>query len=319
MEPLNQNTRKTFIGRFVGVYAFSLVFPILGVWMLLRVPDSVSDSERDRYKQIVETQRPLVTDTDTLGSLVKRLIRYDGTYSSASDAMARAEAQTQLVSLESQINALMAHIKAIDIKADDEHNKALSAGIASLSEGLVTYRQTIAELRRTLTEKGIDMQMVNDLRNQVNMKDLEIRGLERQVAAAPRGGGGGGAGGADPTARELQAKLNIAQRNLDDCLKKGGGSSSGEADPNVVAQLRRKLQVCEDALKEKINYTEWESYAEGVGYLQLIKKGDLRKNEKQGYYDQAKQIFDGLQLSTANAEMRTKATARMGELRRINL
>lgn len=319
MEPLNQNTRKTFIGRFVGVYAFSLVFPMLGVWMLLRIPGSVSDSERNRYKQIVETQRPLVTDTDTLGSLVRRLIRYDGTYSSASDAMARAEAQTQLVSLESQINGLMAHIKAIDIKADDEHNKALSAGIASLSEGLVTYRQTITELRRTLAEKGIDMQMVNDLRNQVNMKDLEIRGLERQVAASPRGGGGGGGGGADPTARELQAKLNIAQRNLDDCLKKGGSGSSGGADPNILAQLKSKMKDCEDALKEKINYTEWESYAEGVGYLQLIKKGDLRKNEKQGYYDQAKQIFDGLQLSTANAEMRTKATARMGELRRINL
>lgn len=319
MEPLNQTTRKTFIGRFVGVYAFSLVFPMLGVWMLLRVPGGVSDSERNRYKQIVETQRPLVTDTDTLGSLVRRLIRYDGTYSSASDAMARAEAQTQLVSLESQINGLMAHIKTVDIKADDEHNKALSAGIASLSEGLVTYRQTIAELRRTLSEKGIDMQIVNDLRNQVNMKDLEIRGLERQVAAAPRGGGGGGGGGADPTARELQAKLNIAQRNLDDCLKKGGGSGGGGADPNVLAQLKSKLQECERDLAEKINYTEWERYAEGVGYLQLIKKGDLRKNDKQGYYDQAKQIFDGLQLSTANSEMRTKATARMGELRRINL
>ncbi len=317
MEPLNKGTRKTFIGRFVGLYAFSLVFPILGVWMLMRVPDSVSDSERNRYKQIVETQRPLVTDTDTLGNLVKRLIRYDGTYSSASDAMARAEAQTQLVSLESQINGLMAHIKAIDIEADDEHNKALSTGIASLSEGLVTYRQTITELRRTLAEKGIDMQMVNDLRNQVNLKDLEIRGLERQVAAAPRGGGGGG-GGADPTARELQAKLNIAQRNLDNCLKKGD-SGGGGADPAALAQLKKELKNCEDALKEKINYTEWESYAEGVGYLQLIKNGDLRKNEKQGYYDQAKQIFDGLQLSTANTEMRTKATARMGELRRLGL
>ncbi|GHB52032.1 hypothetical protein [Persicitalea jodogahamensis] len=318
MEPLNQRTRTSFIGRFVGVYAFSLVFPILGVWMLLRVPGSVSDSERDRYRQIVETQRPLVVDTDTMGSLVKQLIRYDGAYSSSSDAMARAEAQTQLVSLENRINNLMAHIKAVDIRADDEHNKALSAGIASLSEGLVTYRQTIAELRRTLAEKGIDMQMVNDLRNQVNMKDLEIRGLERQVAAAPRGGGGGGGGGADPTARELQAKLNIAQRNLDDCLKKGGGNSAGP-DPAALAQLRSKLQECEKALDEKINYTEWERYAEGVGYLQLIKKGDLRKNEKQGYYDQAKQIFDGLQLSTANSEMRTKATARMGELRKLGL
>ncbi|MGV3602474.1 MAG: hypothetical protein ACO1N1_14775, partial [Dyadobacter fermentans] len=150
MEPTNKNQRKTAIGRFVGMYVLSLTFPLAAVYLLIRVPDSVSASETRRYRQIVEEQDPMLVDTDTLSQISRRLIQLDGVYSSATDEMAKATARTQLVDIESRVNGIMSHFNNLAAAAAHEQNKRLSTGIAKLTEALVTYRQTIRELRRTL-------------------------------------------------------------------------------------------------------------------------------------------------------------------------
>ncbi|WAC10769.1 hypothetical protein [Dyadobacter pollutisoli] len=314
MEPVNKNQRKTAIGRFVGMYMLSLTFPIVAVYLLLRVPDSVSASEAKRYRQIVEEQTPMLVDTDTLSHISRRLIQLDGAYSSATDEMAKATARTQLVDIESRINSIMSHFNALSATAVHEQNKRLSTGIAKLTEALVTYRQTIGELRRTLDSKGIDVQVVNDLRNQINMKDLEIKSMERQLLAGG-GGGGGGGGGADPAAKELQTKVTALQRDLDNCKSaKSGGGGGGGGD---AAAIQRQLDECLAAKNgTAVTYREWLRYSEAEGYFQLLTQGNLRKNDRKVYYDQAKQIFDGLQLSTANKEMKSKATERLISLQK---
>lgn len=304
MEPVNKNQRKSAIGRFVGMYVLSLTFPIAGVFLLMRVPGSVAASEAKRYREIVEEQKPMLVDTDTLSQISRKLIQLDGQYSSATDEMAKATARTQLVDIESRINSIMSHFNNLAASAVHEQNKRLSTGIAKLTEALVTYRQTIGELRRTLDSKGIDMQVVNDLRNQINMKDLEIKGMERQLlaAAASGGGGGGGGGGAD---KELQAKLATLQRDLDNCRTSKSGSSD-------VAAIQRQLDECLAARSgTAVTYREWLRYSEAEGYYQLLTQGNLRKNDRKVYYDQAKQIFDGLQVSTANKEMKAKTMERL--------
>ena len=305
MEPLNKNQRKTAIGRFVGMYVLSLTFPLAAVYLLMRVPDSVAASETRRYRQIVEEQDPMLVDTDTLSQISRRLIQLDGLYSSATDEMAKATARTQLVDIESRINSIMSHFNNLAATAAQEQNKRLSTGIAKLTEALVTYRQTIGELRRTLDSKGIDMQMVNDLRNQINMKDLEIKGMERQLlTAAVSGGGGGGGGGGGPD-KELQAKVATLQRDLDNCRS----SKSGGGD---IAAIQKQLDECLSAKSgTAVTYREWLRYSEAEGYYQLLTQGNLRKNDRKVYYDQAKQIFDGLQVSTANKDMKAKATERL--------
>ncbi|MET7255674.1 hypothetical protein [Dyadobacter fermentans] len=300
MEPTNKTQRKTAIGRFVGMYVLSLTFPLAAVYLLMRVPDSVSASETRRYREIVEEQDPMLVDTDTLSQISRRLIQLDGVYSSATDEMAKATARTQLVDIESRVNSIMSHFNNLAAAAAHEQNKRLSTGIAKLTEALVTYRQTIAELRRTLDSKGIDMQMVNDLRNQINMKDLEIKGMERQLLTAAAGGGGGG--GPD---KELQAKMAALQRDLDNCRS----SKSGGGD---IAAIQRQLDECLAAKNgTAVTYREWLRYSEAEGYYQLLTQGNLRKNDRKVYYDQAKQIFDGLQVSTANKDMKAKATERL--------
>lgn len=304
MEPTNKTQRKTAIGRFVGMYVLSLTFPLAAVYLLMRVPDSVSASETRRYREIVEEQDPMLVDTDTLSQISRRLIQLDGVYSSATDEMAKATARTQLVDIESRVNSIMSHFNNLAAAAAHEQNKRLSTGIAKLTEALVTYRQTIAELRRTLDSKGIDMQMVNDLRNQINMKDLEIKGMERQLLTAAAGGGGGGGGGGGPD-KELQAKLAALQRDLDNCRS----SKSGGGD---IAAIQRQLDECLAAKNgTAVTYREWLRYSEAEGYYQLLTQGNLRKNDRKVYYDQAKQIFDGLQVSTANKDMKAKATERL--------
>ncbi|MBO9614458.1 MAG: hypothetical protein J7619_17285 [Dyadobacter sp.] len=304
MEPLNKIQRKSAIGRFVGMYVLSLTFPLAAVYLLMRVPDSVDASERRKYREIVEEQDPMLIDTDTLSQISRRLIQLDGVYSSATDEMAKATARTQLVDIESRVNSIMSHFNNLAAAAAHEQNKRLSTGIAKLTEALVTYRQTIGELRRTLDSKGIDMQMVNDLRNQINMKDLEIKGMERQLLTAAAGGGGGGGGGGGPD-KELQAKVAALQRDLDNCRS----SKSGGGD---IAAIQRQLDECLAAKNgTAVTYREWLRYSEAEGYYQLLTQGNLRKNDRKVYYDQAKQIFDGLQVSTANKDMKAKATERL--------
>lgn len=303
MEPLNKSHRKTAIGRFVGMYVLSLTFPLAAVYLLMRVPDSVSASETRKYREIVEEQDPMLVDTDTLSQISRRLIQLDGVYSSATDEMAKATARTQLVDIESRVNGIMSHFNNLAVAAAHEQNKRLSTGIAKLTEALVTYRQTIGELRRTLDSKGIDMQMVNDLRNQINMKDLEIKGMERQLLTAAAGGGGGGGGGGPD--KELQAKMAALQRDLDNCRS----SKSGGGD---IAAVQRQLDECLAAKNgTAVTYREWLRYSEAEGYYQLLTQGNLRKNDRKVYYDQAKQIFDGLQVSTANKDMKAKASERL--------
>ncbi|WP_426292306.1 hypothetical protein ACN9ML_20870 [Dyadobacter endophyticus] len=304
MEPTNKTQRKTAIGRFVGMYVLSLTFPLAAVYLLMRVPDSVSSSETRRYREIVEEQGSMLVDTDTLSQISRRLIQLDGLYSSATDEMAKATARTQLVDIESRVNSIMSHFNNLAAAATHEQNKRLSTGIAKLTEALVTYRQTIGELRRTLDSKGIDMQMVNDLRNQINMKDLEIKGMERQLLTAAVAGGGGGGGGGGPD-KELQAKVATLQRDLDNCRS----SKSGSGD---IVAIQKQLDECLSAKSgTAVTYREWLRYSEAEGYYQLLTQGNLRKNDRKVYYDQAKQIFDGLQVSTANKDMKAKATERL--------
>lgn len=305
MEPVNKTQRKTAIGKFIGMYALSLTFPIAAIYLLMRVPGTVAESESNLYKEIVEEQSPLLVDTDTLSQISRKLIQQDGIYSSATDEMAKATARTQLVDIESRINSIMSHFNLLAASAKNEQNKRLSTGVAKLTEALVTYRQTISELRRTLDSKGIDIQVVNDLRSQINMKDLEIKGMERQLMTAAASGGGGGGGGADP-AKELQAKLAAAQKDLDNCRssKSGGGSDA--------TAIQKQLDECLSAKAGTgVTYREWLRYSEAEGYYQLLTQGNLRKNDRKVYYDQAKQIFDGLQLSTNNKEMKSRATERL--------
>ena len=117
MEPVNKNQRKSAIGRFVGMYVLSLTFPIAGVFLLLRIPDSVAASEAKRYKEIVEEQKPMLIDTDTLSQISRKLIQLDGLYSSATDEMAKATARTQLVDIESRINSIMSHFNNLAASA----------------------------------------------------------------------------------------------------------------------------------------------------------------------------------------------------------
>lgn len=306
MEPVNKNQRRSAIGKFIGMYALSLTFPIAAVYLLLRVPGSVAASESNLYKEIVEEQSSLLIDTDTLSQISRKLIQQDGIYSSATDEMAKATARTQLVDIESRINSIMSHINLLAASARNEQNKRLSTGVAKLAEALVTYRQTISELRHTLDSKGIDIQVVNDLRSQINMKDLEIKGMERQLMTAAASGGSGG-GGADPATKELQAKLAAAQRDLDNCRSAKSGSGGGD-----VAAIQKQLDECLSAKTGTgVTYREWLRYSEAEGYYQLLTQGNLRKNDRKIYYDQAKQIFDGLQLSTNNKEMKSKAAERL--------
>lgn len=286
------------------MYVLSLTFPLAAVYLLMRVPDSVSSSETRRYREIVEEQGSMLVDTDTLSQISRRLIQLDGLYSSATDEMAKATARTQLVDIESRVNSIMSHFNNLAAAATHEQNKRLSTGIAKLTEALVTYRQTIGELRRTLDSKGIDMQMVNDLRNQINMKDLEIKGMERQLLTAAVAGGGGGGGGGGPD-KELQAKVATLQRDLDNCRS----SKSGSGD---IVAIQKQLDECLSAKSgTAVTYREWLRYSEAEGYYQLLTQGNLRKNDRKVYYDQAKQIFDGLQVSTANKDMKAKATERL--------
>ncbi|MNL50178.1 hypothetical protein D3C87_1731730 [compost metagenome] len=103
----------------------------------------------------------------------------------------------------------------------------------------------------------------------------------------------------------MQAKVATLQRDLDNCRS----SKSGSGD---IVAIQKQLDECLSAKSgTAVTYREWLRYSEAEGYYQLLTQGNLRKNDRKVYYDQAKQIFDGLQVSTANKDMKAKATERL--------
>ncbi len=308
MEPTNQPQRKTAIGKFFGMYLFSLIFPVGGMYMLNAVPDSMSNSESGRYKLIVDEQQPIVSDADTLGNFAKKLLQQDGLAVSSPDPAVKGEATTKIVELESQIKDAMNRIKGKQVL--QVQNQSLSKGVASMAEVIVALRSNMSDLRLSLAKNGVDMSAINQKTTENQMKDMKISQLEgqiKQLEILAKAGGGGG-GGADPMVPILKSK--VAQ--LENSLKSSGGGGA------EILRLQQKLDDCNNAprgggstqIVQGIPAADMLKYAEAEGYAALALRQTKKFSERSGFFNQAVAILEDLENASVSKEMKNKARDR---------
>ncbi len=288
MEPQNKQERKGAFTKFFGVYALSMIFPVGGMYMLSAVPDAVSGADSAKYRKIVEEQAPTVTDADTVGSFAKELIKQDGVFLTAVDPALKGAAKVKIEELESKINVSMNAVKAR--KNEQLQNISLSHGVTGMIESIVAYRTSLTDMRNIMDKNGVDMTQVNELRGQIQQKDMEINMMKGnmdvlKIQAMKSGGGGGGP---DPQVQTL--KNRIAQ------LESGGKSSGG----TTVVQ--------------GIPMSEMLDYAKAEGFSQLAFKLVKKYNEREAYFDQAMDLFGRLEERSMSQEMRSKAKAKRIDL-----
>jgi hypothetical protein len=307
MEPQNKLERKSAFGKFFGAYALSLIFPVGGMYMLSAVPDALSDSESGRYKLIVDEQKPIVTDADTLGNFAKLLLRQDGLAVSSPDPSVKGEAETKITQLESQIKEAMNRVKAKAIV--QPQNQSLSRGVSSMAEVIVALRSNMSDLRLALNKGGIDAGALTKLQSELAMKEMEsstkqtiIATLQAQLAAS--GGAKSGGGGPDPQVPLL--KNEIVQ--LKSSLKNSGNGSE-------VLRLQQKLEDCNNksgggTIIQGVPMADVLEYAKAEGFSELAFKQTKKFNDRQSYFDQAVDMFTRLEERSISQEMKMKAKAR---------
>ncbi len=290
MEPQNKQERKSAFTKFFGVYALSMIFPVGGMYMLSAVPDAVSGADSAKYRKIVEEQAPTVTDADTVGGFAKELIKQDGVFLTAIDPATKGAAKVKIDELESKISAVMNAVKG---RANEQaQNKSLSHGITGMIESIVAYRTSLTDMRGIMDKNGVDLTQVNELRGQIQQKDMEISMMKGNMDVlkiqAMKSGGSSGGGGPDPQVQTL--KNRIAQ--LESGSKSGGGTT----------------------LVQGIPLSEMLEYAKAEGFYQLAFKQVKKYNEREAYFDQALDIFSRLEERSVSQEMKSKAKAKRLDL-----
>jgi hypothetical protein len=289
MEPQNKQERKSAFTKFFGVYALSMIFPVGGMYMLSAVPDAVSGADSAKYRKIVEEQTPTVVDVDTVGSFAKELIKQDGVFLTAIDPATKGAAKVKIDELESKISTVMNAVKGRN--NEQEQNKSLSHGVTGMIESIVAYRTTLTDMRGIMDKNGVDLTQVNELRGQIQQKDMEISMMKGNMDVlkiqAMKGASGSG-GGPDPQVQTL--KNRIAQ--LESGSKSGGGTT----------------------LVQGIPMSEMLEYAKAEGFSQLAFKQTKKYNEREAYFDQALDIFSRLEERSMSQEMKNKARAKRIDL-----
>jgi hypothetical protein len=288
MEPQNKQERKSAFTKFFGVYALSMIFPVGGMYMLSAVPDAVSGADSAKYRKIVEEQAPTVTDADTVGGFSKELIKQDGVFLTAIDPATKGAAKVKIEELESKISTVMNAVKGRT--NEQTQNKSLSHGVTGMIESIVAYRTSLTDMRSIMDKNGVDLTQVNELRGQIQQKDMEISMMKgnMDVLKIQAMKSAGGSGGPDPQVQTL--KNRIAQ--LESGSKSGGGTT----------------------IVQGIPMSEMLEYAKGEGFYQLAFKKTKALNEREAYFDQAMDIFSRLEERSISQEMKNKAKAKRIDL-----
>ena len=233
MEPVNKAERRTAINKFIGFYSFSLLAVILAVYFLFNTPAGIFKNKIQVYKNTEEEQLQLLAKIDGMNANLKNIIRADEQYLSSTNEYEKGGLLSNLQEYQKNINDALVNLKNDSALFASSISKKESYNYISAFNSVVTYRNTITALQKTLEGKGGDASELLKVKSQLDLcsQQLEIcKMLATKPAAAPAGGGGGG--GPSAKEAELQKNLDKCQADLAACQK----AKSGTVVPVPVEQ-----------------------------------------------------------------------------------
>jgi hypothetical protein len=250
MEPVNQIERRTAINKFIGFYAFSLLVVILTVYFLFNTPAGIFKDKIMVYKSTEEEQLQLLGKIETMNANLKNIIHADQLYLSSTNEYEKGGLLGNLQEYQKNINDALVNLKNDSSLFTSTISKKESYNYIGAFNAVVTYRNTITSLQKSLEGKGGDASELLKMKSQLDLcnQQLEICKLlaAKPAAAAPAPSGGGG--GSSAKEADLQKALEKSQSELAACQKaKSGTVIPAPVEPSNVFNETKKATVLYDA------------------------------------------------------------------------
>ncbi|HTE27510.1 hypothetical protein [Flavitalea sp.] len=249
MKPVNQSARSSAINKFLGFYAISLMAVILVAYFLFNTPAGIFKNKIQKYKSTEAEQSNLLNKIDRMTGNLKNIIHTDEKYLSSNNEYEKGSLLSNLQEYQKNINDALVNLKNDSSSFLSLVSKKDSYNYINVFNAIITYRNTITSLQKTLEGKGGDASELLRMKSQLDLcnQQLEICKMlaakPAPAAPAPSGGGGNNAKEA-----ELQRLLEKCQTDLAACQKiKSGIAVPVPVEPIGSSNENKKALVLYEA------------------------------------------------------------------------
>jgi hypothetical protein len=303
MKPLNHIARKEAILRFIGIYTLSLAVPVVASYFLFYKPNAAIKEENRKLKATVVEQNLLLQRMDTLRSQLTLLHEKDKQISdSLSNQLLVAEISRQSDEIENSMKLMIYRTKADSLSYTYGIGKSLSKNIISAFESFITYRNTIAILRKMIASQGGDNVDLLTLRTENKTLRDENMMLKLMSGGNNRGGGGGGSTGFDKSAIQLgdcMEKLRVAERDL----------SLWKEKADLLTKQLASLNLNSSSTVSVVNYDKTKELE--ISLITYIADKMNNCRDRLNYYQTAKEKLQEILANGSTQDVKVKAQQKL--------
>jgi hypothetical protein len=241
MKPVNQSARAAAIRRFLLIYGISLLAILACAWVIFVIPSGLFKETIQKYKATEQEQTQLVGKIDGMTINLKNIMQTDQTYLSSSNEIEKGTLLANLQEYQKKINDALVDVKNDSARLISVNSKKDAYNYIIAFNAILSYRNTLSSLQKTLAEKGGEIAELVKVQSQLETCQSQLdlfKALAAQKAAPPPPSGGGGGGKGKEKEAELQRQLDDCRADLDMCVK-----TKGSAIPPVVTDEAKKAVV----------------------------------------------------------------------------
>lgn len=228
MKPVNEQARSSAINKFFGFYALSLLAVAITTYFLFNSPAGIFRNMIKQYKRTEDEQGRLLNKIERMTGNLKHIIHTDEKYLSSTNDYEKGTLLSNLQEYQKNINDGLVNLKNDSSSFSSSLSKKESYNYISVFNAILSYRNTINSLQKTLEGKGGEASELLRLKSQLDLcnQQLEICKLlaAKPAPAAPAPAGGGGGGGSSAKEAELQKVIDKCQADLATCQKAKSGT-----------------------------------------------------------------------------------------------
>ena len=310
MKPVNEQARNSAINKFFGFYALSILAVVIATYFLFNSPAGIFRNMIKKYKRTEDEQGQLLNKIERMTGNLKHIIHTDEKYLSSTNEYEKGSLLSNLQEYQKNINDGLVNLKNDSSLFSSGLSKKDSYNYISVFNAIISYRNTITSLQKTLEGKGGEAAELLRLKSQLDLcnQQLEICKLLASkpppAASAPAGGGGGGGGGSNAKEAELQKVIDKCQADLAACQKaKAGTVIPPVAEPANSSNENKKSLVLFEAGEDL--------YAMAGKTKNLI--------ERRGILSAAKQLLQKLNVTYPDKEKLNKMILQIdAELKKLS-
>ena len=299
MKPVNQSARAAAIRRFLLIYGISLLAILACAWIIFVIPSSLFRETIQKYKATEQEQTQLVGKIDGITINLKNIMQTDQTYLSSSNEIEKGTLLANLQEYQKKINDALVDVKNDSARLISANSKKDAYNYIIAFNAILSYRNTLSSLQKTLAEKGGELAELVKVQSQLETCQSQLdlfKALAAQKAAPPPPAGGGGGGKGKEKEAELQRLLDDCRADLDMCVK-----TKGSAVPPVVTDEAKKAVV----------------YFEAGESLYTTATKTKNMIEKRGILTAAKQMYDKAKAGSPAEKAKKQIELIDAELKRL--